>query len=98
MRTLRDTLFVSVVAVAMTADVSCLLPLKAGNPVIAPGHQAAPYPNTFFDSDPNHPWNRLYGMLFIRPGLDGKLYGLNEVDPVYWETTQYLLKAPIHEQ
>jgi hypothetical protein len=37
-------------------------------------------------------------MLFIRPGPDGKLYGLNEADPVYWETTQYLLKAPIHEQ
>jgi len=57
-----------------------------------------PYRNTYFDADPSHPWNRLYGMLFIRPALDGKLYGLNEIDPLYWPDSHYLLDAPLHRK
>jgi hypothetical protein len=59
---------------------------------------AAPYKNTFFDPDPNHPWNQLYGMLFIRPGWNGKLYGLDEMDPLYWDSSRYLLEAPLHQK
>jgi len=58
----------------------------------------APYRNTFFDPDSNHPWNQLYGMLFIRPGWDGKLYGLNEMDPLYWDSSRYLLEQPLHQK
>ena len=59
---------------------------------------ATAHPNTFFDPDPHHPWNQLYGAFFIRPGLDGKLYGLDEMDPLYWSDSHYLLDAPLHQQ
>lgn len=59
---------------------------------------AMPYKNTFFDPDPDHPWNQLYGMLFIRPAWDGKLYGLDEMDPLYWGNTRYLLEGPVHQK
>lgn len=59
---------------------------------------ATPYKNTFFDPDPNHPWNQLYGMLFIRPAWDGKLYGLDEMDPLYWNSSRYLLEGPVHQK
>jgi len=59
---------------------------------------ATPYQNTFFDPDPNHPWNQLYGMLFIRPAWNGKLYGQDEMDPLYWGTTRYLLDGPLHQK
>lgn len=78
---------------------SCLLPgaLAADDASTAKG-LAVPYPNTFFASDPSHPWNQLYGTLFIRPGWDGKLYGSNEMDPLFWPNTRYLLEEPIHHQ
>jgi hypothetical protein len=81
-------------------DVTFSLSVKAEDTATASNPQVlvSPYQNTFFDPDPNHPWNQLYGMLFIRPGLDGKLYGLNEMDPLYWSTTRYLLEPPIHQK
>lgn len=63
----------------------------------ASGETTPPYPNTFFDADPNHPWNQLYGLFFIRRGVDGSLYGLNEMDPLYWVSSRYLLEKPLHE-
>jgi len=74
--------------------------LKGGNASAdsIPKGLAPPYPNTFFDSDPNNPWNRLYGTLFIRPAWDGKLYGLDEMDPLYWRDTHYLLDGPMHQK
>jgi len=57
---------------------------------------ATPCENTFFDPDPNHPWNQLYGLLFIRPARNGKLYGQDELDPLYWNSSRYLLEEPLH--
>jgi hypothetical protein len=57
-----------------------------------------PYPTTFFSEDPQHPWNQLYGMLFLRPGLDGQIYGENEVDPLYWPETRYLLDGAVNKR
>jgi len=59
---------------------------------------ATPYRNTFFDPDPNHPWNQLYGMLFIRPAWNGKLYGQDEMDPLYWSSSRYLLEGPLYQK
>lgn len=64
----------------------------------APAAQDLAHPNTFFDPDPHHPWNVLYGALFIRPGRDGKLHGLDEPDPLYWASSRFLLEAPLHAQ
>jgi len=59
---------------------------------------AVPYKNTFFDPDPKHPWNQLYGLLFIRPAWDGKLYGLDEMDQLYWRDSTYLLEGDLHQK
>jgi hypothetical protein len=65
---------------------------------VVPQGKTLPYQNTFFDPKPDHAWNRLYGMLFIRPAWDGKLYGADEMDPLYWPDSKYLLNQPIHQQ
>lgn len=77
-----------------------MVTLKGGSAAAesVPQVTGPPYQNTFFDPDPHHPWNRLYGMLFIRPGWDGKLYGLDELDPLYWPDTHYLLDQPFHQK
>jgi hypothetical protein len=72
------------------------LPLPADE--AAPAAQDLAHPNTFFDPDPHHPWNELYGALFIRPGRDGKLHGLDEPDPLYWASSRYLLEEPLHPE
>jgi hypothetical protein len=59
---------------------------------------ATPYKNTFFDPDPHHPWNQLYGLLFIRPAWNGEIYGNNEMDPLYWRTSLYLLDPPLNQK
>jgi len=84
--------FAALVVMVLLFSIMAATFLKGENPSTVPSPQVAStsHQNTFFDPDPNHPWNQLYGMLFIRPGLDGKQYGLNEMDPLYWSTTQYL--------
>jgi hypothetical protein len=54
--------------------------------------------NTIYDSDTNHLWNRLNETLFDRSGPDGKHYGLDELDILYWNTTTNLLGSVSHQQ
>ena len=84
--------------VLLTAIFPSFLRGESNSPAPAPQTLEAPYKNTFFDPDPNHPWNVLYGMLFMRPGWDGRIYGLNEMDPLYWDATRYLLEEPLHHK
>jgi hypothetical protein len=58
----------------------------------------APDANTIYDSDTNHLWNRLNKTLFDRSGPDGKHYGLDELDILYWNTTTNLLGGASHQQ
>src|SRR3954467_1432405 len=44
-----------------------------------------------YDPDPTHLWNRLDSALFLRKAQDGKEYGLEELDIVYWRRTTNLL-------
>ena len=79
----------------------CLALLKGGSlsaADVTPRTVTPPYRNTFFDPNPVHPWNQLYGMLFIRPAWDGKLYGMDEMDPLYWPDSKYLLTQPVHQK
>ena len=46
-----------------------------------------------YDPDPNHIWNRLYRSLYMRLGPDGREYGYDELDPLLWPSTKYLLVA-----
>jgi hypothetical protein len=49
-----------------------------------------------YDADPKHLWNRLESALFLRSARDGKEYGLEELDIVYWRRTKHLLEGASH--
>lgn len=51
-----------------------------------------------YDPDPNHVWNRLYRNFYRREGRDGREYGYDELDPLLWWSTKYLLKTPEYQQ
>jgi hypothetical protein len=53
---------------------------------------------TLYDSDANHIWNRLYRCLYRRIGPKEQEYGYNELDPLLWPSTKYLLKSPANEE
>jgi hypothetical protein len=57
----------------------------------------APDENTIYDPNPNHLWNRLNGTLFVRTAQDGKQYGLDELDILYWYRTTNLLAGASHQ-
>lgn len=59
---------------------------------------ATPAKSTIYDSDTNHLWNRLNETLFERTAQDGRKYGLDELDILYWYRTKHLLEGPSHEQ
>jgi len=51
-----------------------------------------------YDPDPNHVWNQLYRSLYRRVARDGREYGYDELDPLLWWSTKYLLKTPAYPQ
>jgi len=53
---------------------------------------------TLYDRDPNHLWNRLYRAFYRRVTNDGKEYGYDEMDPLLWWQTKYLLTNPANRQ
>lgn len=58
---------------------------------------AASIGNTIYDPNPNHLWNRLNKTLFERTGPDGKHYGLDQLDILYWAQTTNLLSGASHQ-
>jgi hypothetical protein len=53
---------------------------------------------TLYDADPNHIWNRLYRTFYRRESRDGHEYGYDELDPLLWIRTKYLLTDPASRQ
>jgi hypothetical protein len=53
---------------------------------------------TLYDPNPNHLWNRLYRSLYQRVTRDGKDFGYDELDPLLWSSTKYLLSSPACQQ
>ena len=53
---------------------------------------------TLYDANPNHIWNRLYRTFYRREGQDGHEYGYDELDPLLWVETKYLLNDPPNRQ
>lgn len=51
-----------------------------------------------YDPVPNHIWNRLYRTLYRRQATDGREYGYDELDPLLWPDTKYLLTKPGYQQ
>lgn len=50
-------------------------------------------PSTVYDPNPRHLWNRLDQTLFQRTAADGKKYGLDDLDILYWADTTNLLSG-----
>jgi hypothetical protein len=51
-------------------------------------------PSSLYANDQNHLWNRLHRMFYVRADTDGTEHGFDEVDPLLWRETTYLLTEP----
>ena len=51
-----------------------------------------------YASDPDHIWNRLFRLFYVRHTLDGQRYGGDELDPYLWWQTKYLLSGSSHDE
>lgn len=51
-----------------------------------------------YDSDPEHLWNRVFRQFYRRVSKDGQEYGMDELDPLLWFDTTYLLTGTSHQQ
>jgi hypothetical protein len=60
--------------------------------------QAPETPWAIYDPDPDHLWNRLFRQFFRRFTEDGKEYGADELDPLLWFDTSYLLNGDSHQE
>jgi hypothetical protein len=69
-------------------------------PVVTSTPQAAAQESVWsvYDLDPAHPWNRVFRQLYRRTTQDGTEYGFDELDPLLWFDTTYLLEEPSHQQ
>ena len=81
----------------------CLLTATALGPRSVPSSSSgqavpatsAPRPGVYAD-DPAHLWNRLHRALYVRVGGNGQEHGLDDVDPLLWHETTFLLTEPSH--
>ena len=53
---------------------------------------------TWFDADPNHPWNRLRECFFVRASEDGSIYRREELEPPFQALSKHLLEGTSHER
>jgi hypothetical protein len=63
-----------------------------------PASRETPPAVTPYDSNRNHPWNRLHEALFVREDANGVRHGSDSLDPVLWRNSTYLLAAPSHQR
>ncbi len=59
---------------------------------------SSPFKVAVYDADPEHLWNRLYAALYVRTTDDGQSLGQDELDPLLWENSTYLLREPRYQQ
>ncbi|HLW64988.1 MAG TPA: hypothetical protein VKS79_06665, partial [Gemmataceae bacterium] len=95
-RTGRFRLGVPVVLVA-TAAVLVLQFTREPRPLAA-DPPSPPAESRIYDPDPAHLWNRLHAALFIRTAKDGKAYGDDELDPLLWLKSKFLLAGEHHKR
>lgn len=53
---------------------------------------------TIYDPDPNHIWNQLHAVFFVRDDLPGTERMPDVLDPPLWYHTPYLLTRPSHNR
>jgi hypothetical protein len=91
---------------ALTGGVAAFLILSCGTrprsgPDAEPpraGAEAEAEQVTAYDADPAHLWNRLHRALFVRTAPDKKTYGQDELDPLLWPGSKYLLAGGRHKR
>ena len=85
------------VPIALTSRRSAIEPpgveLNRSAPTYSAEGQSGPY-----DPSPKHIWNRLYRQFFVRTARDGTEFGIDELDPLLWWETKYLITGPSHQQ
>jgi hypothetical protein len=85
--------------------VGCIGKLKSEEPFpTVPVQVYKPYPTSgsidwgIYDSDPEHLWNRVFRQFYRRVATNEKEYGMDELDPLLWFDTTYLLTGTSHQQ
>jgi hypothetical protein len=68
---------------------------EAARSAASAGGPRLPASSDLYDADPHHIWNRVHRQLHVRIA-SGAVYGNDEVDPLLWSETKYLLTAPSH--
>jgi len=48
--------------------------------------------------DPDHIWNRLFRLFYVRHDRNGRQHGGDELDPYLWVDTKYLLSGSSHDE
>lgn len=51
-----------------------------------------------YDRDPDHIWNRLFRLFYMRTGKNGRQYGGEELDPYVRVETRHLIEGPSHDE
>jgi hypothetical protein len=72
------------------------LPLTAQATELNPAPKLSVW--SIYDPDPNHLWNRVFRQLYRRVTANGEEYGSDELDPLLWFDTTYLLNGVSHQQ
>jgi hypothetical protein len=62
-----------------------------------PGQHPSQPAKMLIDSDPNHPWNRLQGLLYSRTFADGSIYDQESLEPLFLPSSQFLLEGASHQ-
>ena len=60
--------------------------------------QPGPLTQAIYDSNPDHIWNRLFRLFYVRHARDGRQYGGDELDPYLWLQTKYLLSGSSNDE
>jgi hypothetical protein len=60
--------------------------------------RSAAGPFTIYDSNPEHIWNRVYRLFFVRYGADGQAFGGDILDPLLWYETESFFRNPLYQQ
>lgn len=76
---------------------SCVLFAAAWTSESAPAEEpSTPSKSSIYVTDPDHLWDRLHKVLWVRTSPDGKEYGHDRLDPYLWRDTTFLLKGESH--
>jgi hypothetical protein len=82
------------VFVGLSLSFCAWFPLALASPQV-PRSSESRYGCRVYDSNPEQIWNRLFSILFIRQ-YKGGTYGVDELDPLFWTETRFLLSEPSH--